>query len=231
MLITVANDIPSDGLGASESLAYNPRVAKIVEVHPRDPQPRLVAYIVERIRDGALIAYPTDSSYALGCRIGDKRVTKRIHTIRHTDKNHNFTLVCADLSEISVYARVDNWAYRLIKSLTPGPYTFILPATRQLPKILANPKRRTIGIRVPDHPLVNAMLAELGEPIMSSTLTLPGDDRPLTDPVEIEERIGHQVDLIVDAGPTGIEPTSVLDLSGGTVEVLRAGRGDVSQFT
>lgn len=206
-------------------------MARLIEVHPVNPQPRRIAEIVASIRSGGVIAYPTDSSYALGCRIGDKRVTKRIHTIRHTDKNHNFTLVCADLSEISVYARVDNWAYRLIKSLTPGPYTFILPATRQLPKILANPKRRTIGIRVPDHPLVNAMLAELGEPIMSSTLTLPGDDRPLTDPVEIEERIGHQVDLIVDAGPTGIEPTSVLDLSGGTVEVLRAGRGDVSQFT
>lgn len=230
MLITVANDSPTGGLGASVALAYNPRVAKIVEVHPRDPQPRLVAKIVERIRDGALIAYPTDSSYAFGCRIGDKKVTKRIHAIRHTDKNHNFTLVCADLSEISVYARVDNWAYRLIRSMTPGPYTFILPATRQLPKILANPKRRTIGIRVPDHPLVNAMLAELGEPIMSSTLSLPGDDRPMTDPLEIDERIGHLVDLIVDAGPTGIEPTSVLDLSSGSVEVLRAGRGDVSLF-
>lgn len=230
MLITVANDSPCDGLGASSTLAYNPRVAKIVEVHPQDPQPRRVAKIVERIRDGALIAYPTDSSYALGCRIGDKKVTQRIHAIRRTDKKHNFTLVCADLSEISVYARVDNWAYRLIKSLTPGPYTFILPATRQLPKILANPKRRTIGIRVPDHPLVSAMLAELGEPIMSSTLSLPGDDRPLTDPLEIDERIGHQIDLIVDAGATGIEPTSVLDLSGGSVEVLRAGRGDVSQF-
>jgi len=130
-----------------------------------------------------------------------------------------------------VYARVENWAYRLIKSLTPGPYTFVLPATRQLPKILAHPKRRTIGIRVPDHPLVKAMLEELGEPIMSSTLALPGDDRPLTDPVEIEERIGHDIDVIVEGSSTGIEPTSVLDLSGGVVAVLRAGRGDVSQFT
>ncbi len=219
------------GLCASLRLAYNPRVAKLIEVHPTDPQTRRVQTIVDYIRDGALIAYPTDSSYAFGCHIGDKKVTKRIHQIRKTDKNHNFTLVCADLSEISVYARVDNWAYRLIKSLTPGPYTFILPATRQLPKILANPKRRTIGIRVPDHPLVNAMLEELGEPIMSSTLTLPGDDRPMTDAYEIERRIGHQVDVIVDAGPTGLEPTSVLDLSGGTVEIVRAGRGDISQFT
>ncbi|MCG8369425.1 MAG: threonylcarbamoyl-AMP synthase [Proteobacteria bacterium] len=206
-------------------------MAKLIEVHPADPQPRRVKKIVERVREGALIAYPTDSSYAFGCRIGDRKATRRIHRIRRTDKKHNFTLVCADLSEISVYARVENWAYRLIKSLTPGPYTFVLPATRQLPKILANPKRRTIGIRVPDHPLVGAMLAELGEPVMSSTLTLPGDDRPMTDPVEIDERIGHQIEVIVDAGPAGIEPTSVLDLSSGAVEVLRPGRGDVSQFT
>ena len=206
-------------------------MAKLVEVHPEDPQPRRVRSIVESIRDGALVAYPTDSSYAFGCRIGDKKAIERIHRIRQTDKRHNFTLVCADLSEISVYARVDNWAYRLIKSLTPGPYTFILPATRQLPKMLQNPKRRTIGIRVPDHRLVSAMLEELGEPIMSSTLSLPGDDLPLTDPLEIEERIGHQIELIVDCGPTGLEPTSILDLSQGTVEVLREGRGDISQFT
>jgi tRNA threonylcarbamoyl adenosine modification protein (Sua5/YciO/YrdC/YwlC family) len=206
-------------------------VAKLITVHPADPQPHRVRKIVDGVRDGALIAYPTDSSYAFGCRIGDRDAIKRIRRIRRTDKRHNFTLVCADLSEISIYARVENWAYRLIKSLTPGPYTFILPATRQLPKILANPKRRTIGIRVPDHPLVTALLEELGEPIMSSTLSLPGDDRPLTDPIEIEDRIGHAIETIVEAGPTGIEPTSVLDLSGGAVQVLRAGRGAVSQFT
>ena len=183
------------------------------------------------IRDGALIAYPTDSSYAFGCRIGDKKAIERIHRIRRTNKKHNFTLVCGDLSAISVYARVDNWAYRLIKSLTPGPYTFILPATRQLPKMLQNPKRRTIGIRVPDHALVTAVLEQLGEPIMSSTLSLPGDHMPLTDPIDIEERIGHQIELVVEAGATGIDPTTVLDLSGGTVDILRAGRGDVSQFT
>lgn len=206
-------------------------MARLIQIHPTDPQPHRVRNIVDLIREGAVIAYPTDSSYALGCRIGDRNAIKRISRIRRTDRKHNYTLVCADLSEISVYARVENWAYRLIKSLSPGPYTFVLPATRQLPKILAHPKRRTIGIRVPDHPLVNAMLEELGEPIMSSTLSLPGDDRPLTDPVEIEERIGHEVDVIVECGSTGIEPTSVLDLSSGTVEVLRAGRGDVSQFT
>jgi len=217
-------------LSCRRRLTYNPRVAELIEIHPTDPQPRLVRQIVQIIRDGGLIAYPTDSSYAFGCRIGDKKAIDRIHRIRRTDKHHNFTLVCEDLSEISIYARVENWAYRLIKSLTPGPYTFILPATRQLPKMLQNPKRRTIGIRVPDHPLVSAMLEELGEPIMSSTLLLPGDDLPLTDPMDIEERIGRQVDAIIDAGPTGIQPTSVLDLSSGTAEVLRVGRGDVSQF-
>lgn len=206
-------------------------MAKLIEVHPSDPQPHRVKSIVEGIRQGDVIAYPTDSSYALGCRIGDRNAIKRIERIRKKDKRHNFTLVCADLSEISIYARVENWAYRLIKSLTPGPYTFILPATRQLPKILAHAKRRTIGIRVPNHPLAIAMLAELGEPIMSSTLMLPGDDRPLTDPTEIEVRIGHEIDAIVEAGPAGIEPTTVLDLSAGFVEVLRVGLGDISHFT
>jgi tRNA threonylcarbamoyl adenosine modification protein (Sua5/YciO/YrdC/YwlC family) len=203
-------------------------VAKLIEIHPDDPQPRRVASIVETIRGGGLIAYPTDSSYAFGCHIGDKRAMDRIRRIRRTDKNHNFTLVCSDLSEISTYARVDNWAYRMLKAMTPGPYTFILPATREVPKRLQHPKRRTIGLRVPDHSLVRAVLEALGEPIMSSTLLLPGDDLPLTDPYEIQERIGHEIDLIIDAGPTGIEPTSVIDLSQDTVEVLRVGRGDVS---
>ncbi len=203
-------------------------MAQLIEIHATHPQPRLVAAIVQIIRDGGLIAYPTDSSYAFGCHIGDKRAIDRIRRIRRTDKHHNFTLVCSDLSEISLYARVDNWAYRLIKSLTPGPYTFILPATREVPKRLQNPKRRTIGLRVPDHRVVHAILNLLGEPIMSSTLLLPGDDMPLTDPEEIESRIGTQIDAIIDAGPTGIEPTSVIDLTRGSVEVLRVGRGDVS---
>lgn len=210
------------------TLPYNPRVARLIQIHPTHPQPRLVAAAVQAIRNGALIAYPTDSSYALGCHIGDKRAMDRIRRIRRADKDHNFTLVCSDLSEISLYARVDNWAYRLLKSMTPGPYTFILPATREVPKRLQNPKRRTIGLRVPDHPVVQAMLESLGEPIMSSTLTLPGDDRPMTVAHEIDARIGHEVDVIVDAGPTGIEPTTVIDLSHGGIEVLRVGRGDVS---
>ncbi len=206
-------------------------MARLVEIHPTNPQPRRIAEVVAVIRQGGLIAYPTDSSFAFGCHIGDKKAMDRIQRIRKTDKHHNFTLVCSDLSEISLYARVENWAYRLIKSLTPGPYTFILPATREVPKRLQNPKRRTIGLRVPDHPIVNSMLQSLGEPIMSSTLLLPGDDLPLTDVVEIEERIGDRIDLIVDGGPTGVEPTTVVDLSSGNIEVLREGRGDISSLT
>ncbi len=205
-------------------------MARIIEIHPDNPQERLVAALVRVIRSGGLIAYPTDSSYAFGCHIGDKRAMDRIRRIRRTDRNHNFTLVCSDLSEISTYARVDNWAYRLLKSMTPGPYTFILPATREVPKRLQHPKRRTIGLRVPDHQVVRSMLDSLGEPIMSSTLSLPGDDMPQTDPHEIDRLIGHQIDAIIDAGPVGIEPTSVIDLSSGTAEVLRVGRGDVSAF-
>lgn len=205
-------------------------MARIVEIHARDPQSRLIAEVVAAIRSGGLIAYPTDSSYAFGCHIGDKRAMDRIRRIRQTDKKHNFTLVCSDLSEIGLYARVDNWAYRLMKSLTPGPYTFVLQATREVPKRLQNPKRRTIGLRVPDNAIVHAMLEALGEPIMSSTLQLPGDDMPISDATEIEERIGHAIELIVDGGPVGIEPTSVIDLSGGTAEVLRVGRGNVDSL-
>lgn len=203
-------------------------MAKLIEIHPTDPQPRLIEAVAHIMRKGGLVAYPTDSSYAFGCHIGDANAIHRIHRIRRTDKWHNFTLVCRDLTEISLYARVDNWAYRMIKAYTPGPYTFILPATREVPKRLQNPKRRTIGIRVPDHPFVRAMLEVLGEPIMSSTLLLPGDEKPLTDPIDIERRLGHELDAIIDAGPVGIEPTSVIDLTSGQPEVLRVGRGDVS---
>jgi len=205
-------------------------MARLVELHPTDPQPRRIAEIVATIRSGGLLAYPTDSSYALGCHIGDKRAMDRIRRIRKTDKNHNFTLVCSDLSEISLYARTDNWAYRLIKSLTPGPYTFILQATREVPKRLQHPRRKTIGIRVPDNAIVQAILGALGEPIMSSTLTLPGDDTPLTDVDEIEARIGHQIDLIVEGGTAGVEPTSVIDLSEGSINILRKGRGDTTEL-
>ena len=209
-------------------LTYNPRVARLIDIHPTNPQPRQVAAVVQIIRSGGLIAYPTDSSYAFGCHIGDAKAMGRIRRVRRTDKEHNFTLVCSDLSEISAYARVDNWAYRLIKSMTPGPYTFILPATRQVPKRLQNKNRRTIGLRVPDHPLVHAMLETLAEPIMSSTLLLPGDEHPMTDPADIEARIGHEIEAIIEAGSVGIEPTSVIDMTQGYAEVLRVGRGDVS---
>ena len=203
-------------------------MAKTVEIHPTHPQARLIDEVVAVVRGGGLIAYPTDSSFALGCHLGNKEAMDRIHRIRQTDKNHNFTLVCTDLSEISLYARVENWAYRFMKSLTPGPYTFILPATREVPKRLQNPKRRTIGLRVPDHAIVRAMLDALGEPIMSSTLLMPGDDFPLTDVHEIDAQIGHRIELILDGGSAGIEPTTVIDLSNGKVEVLRHGKGDIS---
>ena len=205
-------------------------MAEIVEVHPEDPQPRRIAHVADEIRSGALIAYPTDSSYAFGCAIGNQQGLERIRRIRQTDKHHNFTLVCKDLAEIATYARVDNWAYRLLRSFTPGPYTFILRATREVPKRIQHSKRRTIGIRVPDHAVVSALLEELDAPIMSSTLLLPGNDSPLTDPFEIDERIGSRIDLIVDCGAAGLEPTSVLDLSGGAPRILRRGKGDVSVF-
>ncbi len=209
-------------------LPYNPRVARIINIHPTHPQARLVASVVQTIRAGGLIAYPTDATYAFGCHIGDAQALQRIRRIRKTDKRHNYTLVCSDLSEISLYARVENWAYRLIRSLTPGPYTFILPATREVPKRLQNPNRRTIGLRVPDHAVVRSMLEALGEPIMSSTLILPDDMGPMTDPVEIDERIGKQIDLIVDAGAVGLEPTTVIDLTEGYANVVRHGLGEVS---
>jgi tRNA threonylcarbamoyl adenosine modification protein (Sua5/YciO/YrdC/YwlC family) len=205
-------------------------MSQLFELHPRNPQLRLIHRAVEILREGGLIVYPTDSCYALGCHIGDKAAMERIQRIRRTDKNHHFTLVCRDLSEIARYARVENWQYRLLKAHTPGPYTFVLEATREVPRRLMNPKRRTIGLRVPDHPVVQLLLAELGEPIMSSTLLLPGDDLPLTDAHEIRERLQHDVEAVLDAGSCGIEPTSVIDLAGDGVSIIRVGRGDVTAF-
>jgi tRNA threonylcarbamoyl adenosine modification protein (Sua5/YciO/YrdC/YwlC family) len=205
-------------------------VALLLTIHPVNPQPRLIRQAIAAMRDGSVVVYPTDSSYALGCWIGDKEAMERIRRIRHADKDHNFTLVCRDLSEIAHYARVDNRQYRTLKASTPGPYTFILEATREVPKRLQNPKRRTIGIRVPDNAIVRMLLAELGEPIMSSTLLLPGDDAPLTDALEIRERLQHEVDLVIDGGPGGILPSSVIDLTGEVPVVVRRGKGDVSAF-
>lgn len=205
-------------------------MSQFFAIHPVTPQPRLVKRAVEILHGGGVIVYPTDSCYALGCRIGDKAAVERIARIRQTDKEHNFTLVCRDLSEIANYARVDNWAFRLLKAHTPGPYTFILPATGEVPKRLQNPKRKTIGIRVPEHPIAHALLTELGEPIMSSTLILPGEDLPMTEPDEIREALEHHVDLVIDGGNCGIEPTTVVVIEAGKVSISRQGRGDPSVF-
>lgn len=202
-------------------------VSQYFELHPDNPQPRLVRRTVEILRDGGLIAYPTDSCYALGCCLGNKDAAERIRRIRQTDRDHVFTLVCRDLSEIATYARVDNSQYRLLRTLTPGPYTFILQATHEVPRRLLNPKRRTIGIRVPDSAIVRSLLEELGEPIMSTTLILPGNILPLTEPGDIRERLEHLVDLVVDGGVCHHEPTTVLDLLGEVPVLVRRGRGEV----
>jgi tRNA threonylcarbamoyl adenosine modification protein (Sua5/YciO/YrdC/YwlC family) len=199
--------------------------SRLLEIHPKNPQPRLIRQAVEIIRTGGVVVYPTDSCYALGCHIGDKEAMERLARIRQTDKHHHFTLVCRDLSEIAHYARVNNQQYRLLKQYTPGPYTFILPASRETPKRLQNEKRRTIGIRVPQHVIAQMLLADLGEPIMSSTLHLPGDEFPLTDAQEIQERLENQVDAVLDGGNCGLEPTSVIDLAGPVPVVVRQGKG------
>jgi len=205
-------------------------MSQFFQIHPDNPQPRLIDKAVEIIRQGGVIAYPTDSGYALGCHLGDKNAQERIRRIREVDDKHNFTLVCRDLSELATYAKVDNTAYRLIKSLTPGPYTFILAATREVPRRLQNPKRKTIGLRVPDNRIAQALLETLGEPLMSSTLILPGDDMPLTDPYDIRDTLEHSLDLVIDGGYCGFEPTTVVDLTGDTPVVLREGLGDVGVF-
>ncbi len=205
-------------------------MSQFFEIHAHNPQLRLVRRAAEVIRNGGVIVYPTDSCYALGCHIGDKAAMERIRRIRNADRHHHFTLVCRDLSEIARYARVDNSQYRLLRKFTPGPYTFLLQATRETPKRLQNPRRRTIGIRVPDHPVPQLLLAELGEPIMSSTLLLPGDDLPLNEATEIRARLEKVVDAILDGGNCGLEPTTVIDLVGEAPQVVRRGRGDPTPF-
>jgi tRNA threonylcarbamoyl adenosine modification protein (Sua5/YciO/YrdC/YwlC family) len=203
-------------------------MAQLFRIHPSNPQPRLVNQAAAILRGGAVIVYPTDSCYALGCELGNKAAQDRIRRIRRLDEEHNFTLVCRDLSEIATYARVDNSCYRLLRKLTPGPYTFILPASREVPRRLQNPKRRTVGIRVPDHRVVQALLDALGEPIMSSTLLLPGESIPLADPDDIVARLGHQVDVVIDGEGCGVEPTTVIDLVDGEPIIRRRGRGDTT---
>jgi tRNA threonylcarbamoyl adenosine modification protein (Sua5/YciO/YrdC/YwlC family) len=203
-------------------------VAQLFTVHSENPQPRLIRQAAEILRQGGVMVYPTDSCYALGCRIGDKAAMERIRAIRNVDERHHLTLVCRDLAEIGQYARVDNVQFRLLKAATPGSYTFILQATKEVPKRLLHPSRRTIGLRVPDHKVAQALLTELGEPLLSSTLLLPGDDEPLNDAEQIRDRLERRVDLVLDAGSCGIVPTTVVDLTADAPVITRVGKGSVA---
>jgi tRNA threonylcarbamoyl adenosine modification protein (Sua5/YciO/YrdC/YwlC family) len=205
-------------------------VSQYFVIHPETPQPRLVRQAAEIIRAGGVVVYPTDATYALGCLIGDKDALDRIRRIRSLDESHQLTLVCRDLSEISSYAKVGNAHYRLLKAMTPGPYTFILPATKQVPRRIQQPKRKTIGIRVPDNAILQSLLTELGEPLMNTTLQLPGDEQPLNDPYEVRQRLERLVDLIIDGAFGDLEPTTVVDLSEDVPRVVREGRGDVARL-
>lgn len=205
-------------------------MSQYFQIHPDNPQRRLINNAVQMIRQGAVVAYPTDSAYALGCHLEDKKALDRIRRIRQVDNKHNFTLVCRDLSEIAAYAKVDNASYRILNHCTPGPYTFILPGTREVPRRLLHPKKRTIGIRIPDNRIILALLEELGEPLMSSTLILPNETMPMTDAEDIRDALEHQLDLIIDGGHCGIEPTTVVDMTGELPEVLRVGRGKIDPF-
>lgn len=205
-------------------------MAQFFTIHPLDPQPRLIRQAAQLVRDGAVIAYPTDSCYALGCRIGDKEAATRIRQIRQLDDRHLLALLCRDLSEVAVYARVDDAQFRLLKAATPGSYTFVLQATREVPKRLQHPSRRTIGVRVPDHAIVQALLRELGEPLVSSTLTMPGDTDPLNDAYDIRARLEHRVDLVIDGGPCGVIPTTLVQLTEDMPVVTRVGKGSTALF-
>lgn len=205
-------------------------MAQLFTLHPDNPQPRLIRHAADILRDGGLAAIPTDSAWSLVGHMGDAGVLDRIRRIRNVDVHHHFTLMCRDLSEIATFARVNNTQFRLLKSATPGAYTFILEATRELPRRILHPKRKTIGLRVPDHPVVSALLETLGEPLLGSTLLLPGEELPLTEAEDIRERLQHDLELVLDAGHCGTEPTTVIDLTSGSPELIRAGAGDLSRF-
>ena len=205
-------------------------MSQFFQIHPDNPQARLIRQAVDILRSGGVIVYPTDSAYAIGCAIGDKSAIDRIRRIRNLDARHNFTLVCRDLSEIATYARVDNAVYRLLRQYTPGAYTFILRATSEVPRRLMHPKRRTVGLRVPDNAIAQALLEDLNEPLMSVTLIMPGDELPLIDPYEIREVLEHDVDLVIDGGYCGMEATTVVDMADEVAMVLRAGKGDPAPF-
>jgi tRNA threonylcarbamoyl adenosine modification protein (Sua5/YciO/YrdC/YwlC family) len=205
-------------------------MARYFDVHPVDPQPRAVAQVVEMLRDDALIAYPTDSGYALGIQLGNRDGLDRIKKLRQLDDKHHFTLVCRDFAQLGQLVHLSNAAFRAIKAATPGPYTFILPATGEVPKRLMHPKKRTVGVRIPEHPVVQALLEELGEPLLSSTLLMPGETEPMTDGWRVKDELDHWLDAVIDAGECGSEPTTVVDFSDGAPEVARVGAGDVSRF-
>ncbi|WP_030340535.1 L-threonylcarbamoyladenylate synthase [Streptomyces sp. NRRL S-1022] len=205
-------------------------MAKYFDVHPDNPQPRSIGQVADAVRSGALIAYPTDSCYALGCRLGSRDGMDRIRSIRRLDDRHHFTLICRDFAQLGQFVRVDNDVFRAVKASTPGSYTFILPATREVPRMLQHPKKKTVGVRIPDHVVTQALLEELGEPLVSSTLLLPDEEEPLTQGWEIKDRLDHVVDAVVDSGECGTEPTTVVDFSGGEAEIVRRGAGDTDRF-
>ena len=206
-------------------------MARYLDVHPVDPQPRAIGQAVQLVRDGGLLAYPTDSGYALGCALGNQTGKDRIVRIRNLNDRHHFTLVCRDFAQLGQLVHIDNSVFRAIKAATPGPYTFILPATKEVPRRLLHPKKKTVGVRIPEHPVVQALLAELGEPILSSTLILPGEDAPMTEGWLVKEELDHQVDAVIDSGECGTEPTTVVDFSDGAPEVVRVGSGDPAPFS
>ncbi|WP_454763579.1 L-threonylcarbamoyladenylate synthase [Cupriavidus campinensis] len=205
-------------------------MSQYFEIHPLNPQPRLIKQAAQILRQGGLIALPTDSSYALACPLDDKNAVERLRRLRGIDDKHHLTLMCSDLSELGNFARVDNRQYRWIKGATPGPYVFILEATKEVPRRLSHPARKTIGVRVPDHGVPLALLAELGHPMISATLQMPGDEAPMNDPAEIRARLEKQLDLVLDGGPAPAQPTTVIDLTSGEPELVRVGRGDVERF-
>ena len=205
-------------------------MARYLEIHPDNPQPRALAQAVQVLRDGGLIAYPTDSGYALGAMLGNQGAKDRIRDIRRLDDKHHYTLVCKDFAQLGQFVQINNAGFRAVKASTPGPYTFILPATGEVPKRLLHPKKKTVGVRIPEHRVVQALLTELGEPLLSSTLILPGETEPMTDGWTVKEELDHQVDVVLDSGDAGLEPTTVVDLSGDEPEVIRVGAGDPSRF-
>ncbi|PBC70222.1 tRNA threonylcarbamoyl adenosine modification protein (Sua5/YciO/YrdC/YwlC family) [Streptomyces sp. TLI_235] len=205
-------------------------MAKYFDVHPQTPQSRTIATVADSLRAGALIAYPTDSCFALGCRLGNHDGIERIRSIRRLDDRHHFTLVCENFAQLGQFVHIDNDVFRAVKAATPGSYTFILPATKEVPRRLMHPKKKTVGVRIPDHTVTRALLAELGEPLVSSTLLLPGEDQPMTQGWEIKERLDHALDAVVDSGDCGTEPTTVVDFSSGEAEIVRHGAGDTTRF-